>query len=344
MRAASAIFGAVLALSAAAHSQTAPPAVGAVLGERFAFASGAGEGQLPIAVSQDWSRPRPGIARAVIVVHGYSRNAADYFAAVAKLAADERTLVIAPQFLAPEDIAAHHLPDSTLRWQRSQWSDGGDAEGPIPASSYELVDALLVALADRARLPDLSTVVLAGFSAGGQLAQRYAAVGRGADILASRGIALHYIVASPGSYLYFTEDRPLPEGGIGRFDTATCSSFNNWKYGLSGLLPRYVAPAVSEGAAALERRYVARDIIYLLGSADNDPNHPVLDTSCAAEAQGPHRYARGLSYFAYLQARDGALLKQRLWQAPGAGHQYARVLGSPCGRAALFSEAGCPEP
>ena len=54
-------------------------------------------------------------------------------------------------------------------------------------------------LADRSRQPNLRTVVLAGFSGGGQLVQRYAAVGRVGDTLANRGIALRYVVGSPSS-------------------------------------------------------------------------------------------------------------------------------------------------
>jgi hypothetical protein len=34
-------------------------------------------------------------------------------------------------------------------------------------------------------------------------------------------------------------------------------------------------------------------------------------------------------------------MKQHLWIIAGAAHNEARVLGSPCGRAALFDEPGC---
>jgi hypothetical protein len=41
--------------------------------------------------------------------------------------------------------------------------------------------------------------------------------------------------------------------------------------------------------AALEQTYVARKVIYLLGALDTNPNHPALDKTCMAEAEGPYR-------------------------------------------------------
>jgi len=339
----SAIAGLVAGLYLAGPAQANPP-VRSVVDSRVSVHSAAGDGLLAVAVSHDWSKPLPGIARAVIFVHGYHRTAVGYFANAARLAPDNRTLVIAPQFLAPEDTAAHGLPDTVLRWQRDHWSDGGSAEGPVAMSSFEVIDSLLRTLANRALLPDLTTIVLAGFSGGGQFVQRYAAVGQGERLLTGGRIGLRYVVGSPSSYVYFGDERPWPEGGFGPFaGAAVCPQFNHWKYGFAGILPDYVAASLREGLTARERRYAGLDLIYLLGTADNDPNHSELDKSCAGEAQGPNRFSRGLAYFEQMRARDGAVLKQRLWQAPGAGHQPERVFASPCGRAALFDLQGCSE-
>ncbi len=65
-------------------------------------------------------------------------------------------------------------------------------------------------------------------------------------------------------------------------------------------LPRYAAGA---DPRALEAAYVARPVTTLLGGLDTDPDHPALDTSCMAEAQGPFRLARGEAYRAALTAR-----------------------------------------
>jgi hypothetical protein len=335
------IVGIVLSLGIAERvTAFDTPPVKVVVDGRMIVKGGGREGLLPVAVSQDWSRPLPNVTRAVIVVHGAHRNADSIFRATAQLAPDNGALIVAPQFLAEKDVVAHSLANDVLRWARDDWSTGADATGPAAISSYEAIDALLQVLADRSRFPNLKAVVMAGFSGGGWLSQRYAALGRTPT---GPGIATRYIVGSPSSYLYFSDDRPGPDGEIGRFnEAATCADFNRWPYGLAGALPRYVEAAARGGAGSIERRYAGLDLVYLVGTADNDPNHWELDKSCAAEAEGPDRYDRGINFFHYMQARDAAILRQRLWTAPSAGHDEKAVFGSPCGRAALFDQSGCP--
>jgi hypothetical protein len=314
------------------------PPVDTILGERIAVKTPSGDGSLPVATTQDWSRPLLEVTRAVIVVPGAHREAASLFRSAARLAPDTdgTTLVIALQFLIDKDIAAHPtLTADVLRWGHNNWSTGGDATSPAPVSSYDAVDTVFAILSDRSRLPNLKVIVLAGFSGGGWLTQRYAALGRGADVATSRGIAVRYVVGSPASYLYFSDDRPHS------VESTECPEFNRWPYGLTGDMPRYVAAAARSSVAAIERRYAELDLVYLVGEADNDPRHWELDTSCAGEAQGPDRYARALNFFRYMQVRDNAVLSQRFWSAPGAGHNPTPVFGSPCGRAALFDTSGC---
>jgi hypothetical protein len=346
MRFAAAVLGATASLmlcwAQPAGALDTPP-VKVVLDGRMTVKGPGGEGLLPVGTSQDWSRPLPNVTRVVIVVHGAHRNADSIFRSAASLAPDNSTLVIAPQFLLEEDIAPHSLADNVLRWRPGGWEIGGDATGPVPLSSYEAIDTLLDDLADRSRLPNLRVVVLAGFSGGGWLAQRYAALGHGGQALGQRGVALRYVVSSPSSYVYFSADRPAAGGGFGPFaGTAACPNYNLWPYGLSGGLPRYVTAAAAAGASTVERRYGGLDLAYLVGGADNDPNHWELDKSCAGEAEGPDRLARAMNFFAYMRARDAGVLKQSFATAPGAGHDEKTVFGSPCGRALLFGDGNCP--
>jgi hypothetical protein len=143
-------------------------------------------------------------------------------------------------------------------------------------------------------------------------------------------------MAPPSSYVYFTPERPAGDG-FATFDSAACPAYDRWKYGMTGL-PAYV---VGADPAALEAAYVARDVIYLLGTDDDSPNHPTLDKSCMAEAEGPNRYARGLAYFRYLKWRHPTGLAHRLLQAPGVGHDSDGMLNSSCGLAALYDLPGC---
>lgn len=311
----------------------ASPPVTAVVDGRLAL----GDAQLPVFVSRDWTKPLPDIRRAVVVVHGYNRNAADYARNMMALEPPADTLVVAPQFLTPEDIAAHHLSDGILRWGREDWLNGNPALGPAALSAFDGFDAIFARLTDRASFPNLAQIVLAGFSAGGQVVQRYAAVGKGED-----AIPLRYVVGSPNTYVYFGDERPLPDGGFGPFPgAADCPDYNRWKYGLAGGLPPYVLGAAGQGISALERRYVARDVVYLAGGDDTNPNHRLLDKSCAGAAQGPTRLARMQAFVADMKRRDGEAFRQPMWVIPGVAHNEARVFGSPCGRAVLFGDTVC---
>ena len=314
-----------------------------VADQRLTVEGSQGSGVLPLYVAGgDWTKPSPGVTRAVLVFHGLLRDADVYLksgeAALAEAGdAGRGTLLVVPQFLADMDLPAHGLPPDTLHWGRDSWMAGDPAHGPAPVSSFEAIDAILAHLADPALFPNLKTVVVAGHSGGGQVVERYAVVGKGEAALTAKGIHVRYVVANPSSYVYFNADRPLPNGGTGPFaGAAACAGFNNWKYGFDAV-PPYVAGA---SIPALESRFVARDVIYLLGTADINPNHPVLDKSCEGEAEGPYRLARGHSFYAYLQARHPGLT-QRLWEVPGVGHDGAKMLGSACGLAALFDKPGC---
>jgi len=338
-----ALLGAAACLAASgAWSRTAAPggtAVADVGPLRVTVGAGDGAGRLPLYANADWNAPQPEATRVVLILHGVKRNAADYFAtardalALAGGDAARHTVLLAPQFLDEADAQAHALGDEVLRWHGSAWEGGQPAVGPVDASSFSALDAILARLADASAFPRLREVVIAGHSGGGQVVQRYAVVGNGAAALEARGIAVRYVVANPSSYLWFSPQRPVAVA-------AECAQADRWKYGFGGDLPPYV----TQDAAALERRYVQRDVTYLLGGADTDPHHPALDTSCAGEAQGPTRYARGLNYVAMLRARDGERLRQRVLTVDGVGHDERRMFMSACGLAALFDRPGCAAP
>ena len=294
------------------------------------------KGTLPLYVSADWTRPQPSITRAVLVLHGRLRDADVYYrsARTAQAAAGDAgkaAIMIVPQFLAGIDVDAYHLPADTLHWSLEGWEGGDDAEGPSQASSFDALDAILARLADRKLFPNLKQVVVAGHSGGAQVVQRYAIAGKGEAALKSAGIGVRYVVANPSSYAYFDNQRPDRE------IADSCPRYNNWKYGMDAR-PDYLAkPSIGE----LEKGYVARRVIYLLGTRDTNPNHPALDKTCMGEAEGPYRYARGHSYFAIMQKRDGGTPNHVLWDVKGVGHDGDKMLTSPCGLKALFDLPGC---
>lgn len=313
----------------------------------FEVATARGRGTVPLYASGAWNAAQPEVTRAVILLHGRLRNADAYFQLAHRARANAgeaavNTLLLVPQFLASADVDAHRLPESTLRWDWTGWMGGDDALAPAPLSSFDVLDALLAALADPLPFPALREVVVAGHSGGAQVAHRYAVLARGEAPLAARGVKLGYVIANPSSYVYFDTQRPDGNGGFAPFDEAACPGFNRWKYGLEAL-PSYVQSAdaaalASVAPAALEAAYVRRDVTLLLGERDCDPEHPALDRSCAAQSQGAHRLARGRAYAQYLRERHADERAHPVHEIAGAGHDADAVFGSPAGRAALFGE------
>jgi hypothetical protein len=320
------------------HGAHAPTA--AVAGQSFRVTTAAGSAINPFLISLDWTKPQPQITRALIVIHGKGRDIkADYRTALEAAGGGtpvaSETIFIAPQFLDEDDVVAHGTSGEVLRWRGTAWDSGTPAYEPVAISAYEVVDALIARLADRSMFPNLTNVVLAGHSAGAQLVQRYAVVGR-APVALSRTSGLHFrfVIANASSYVYFSAARPAPR--------SDCKALNRWKYGIVDG-PPYLKSDAENGWSELEANYAQQDVIYLLGTADTDPHEKDLDVSCSGEAQGPTRFARGQAYYAYLQSRNGFRWNQRMWFVPGVAHSVRQMFTSPCGMAALFDIGSCPD-
>lgn len=286
------------------------------------------EGEMAVGISPAPAR----IERVLIILHGRLRNAPTYLQSgehAAELAGQSATtLVIAPQFLNETDVAAHPVADTVLRWQGNDWMAGGESTAPFRLSSYQALDEIIARLADRQQFPDVKQIVIAGHSGGAQVVQRYALLSHAQPALEAAGVHVRYVIANPSSYAYFDERRPVA------FRHAGCPAFNRWKYGLTDL------PAYADGqpAAQLQENYLKREVVYLLGQQDIDPNHPALDKRCEAEAQGPYRLARGRFYFDYLKRLQPQALNQQLIEVPGVGHNGDGMFTSPEGQKALFGQ------
>ncbi|HEX4014843.1 MAG TPA: hypothetical protein VHX17_13280 [Candidatus Cybelea sp.] len=275
----------------------------------------------------------PNVTRALIVVHGVLRDADYYFdtgviAANAAKALDQ-TIVIAPQFVERSEIAGQHVSAKTLYWT-GKWPGGSEAVAPAPISSYSVFDAMIARLSDRARFPKMREIVIAGHSAGGQIVDRYAIVGNAPQLDQSGRVRVHLVVSNPSSYFYFTDWRPFPP--------KDCPDYNQWRYGIGG-----APPYVTGTTAQLEARFVTRDVTYLMGTADTNPNEDDLDKSCGGEAQGPYRFARAKYFIAYLSRRHPGGTVQTYAFVRGVPHDNRRMFDSTCGLAVIFggSRASC---
>jgi hypothetical protein len=302
-----------------------------------------GDASIPVEISTNLNVPHPEITRAVFIFHGKGRDVEGYFAALERAAHEsglrsDQILLWAPQFLREEDAEAHHLPKQFLRWHAGSWTAGEPASGPLPLSTFDVIDAMLATLADRQRFPNLTTVVLMGHSGGGQLLNRYAIVGKSA--ITTAGIHLRFVIANPSSYFYFSDDRPRQDGSFAPFSASGCPAFDHWRYGPVHA-PPYVRTTASAAWQQFEQDYVKADVIYLLGTDDTDPEQVDLDTSCAGEAQGPERLDRGEAYFRYLKSRHPQEFRQQLWFVRGVAHVGSRMVESPCAIAAAFDHGKC---
>lgn len=312
-----------------------------VLDNRLTVHTSSGTGEVPIHVSKDWTTLQTDITRAVIIVHGWPRRdvRADEYISQRAGAAAHNTLFITPQFLIDADVVNHQLPAKTLRWSTTGWRQGYDAVAPAPISSFDVIDNIFQQLADHSRFPNLKKIVLAGHSAGGQFVQRYAVVGHGEDALSAADIHVRYVVANPASYLYFDNQRLQAEGSFVSVDEESCAGLNDWNLGLAGKLPSYVTQPIS--VDQIKKSYWKRDVVYLLGTADNDPNADALGSSCRYKIQGPTRYARGLAYASYVRLTSQGRANHQVVEVANVSHHPYAMYASAFGMAALLDAPGC---
>ena len=257
------------------------------------------------------------------MVHGAGRNADHYFetstAAGFLAGALENTIILAPRYAAANDKVA----DNEIKWPEggNSWRAGGPSPTLSTVTSFDLVDEIVRKLADKKTFPNLSRIVIAGHSAGGQFATRYEMANK---VHNTPGVSLSYVVANPSSYAWPVADRPTPTGNadpngadkealgpngekvngnftFGPFDASKAPNYNKWPAGLENLAG-YTAGMTAD---QLKRQLVERHATYLLGQVDVLPLGG-FDSSPNAMAQGPTRRARGEAFFKYVNEVMGA--------------------------------------
>lgn len=281
------------------------------------------------------------IREVVFVQHGLQRNGDDYYdAGAALLKASGRNpdevLLIAPNFPGTPDGAKGFA--NMPHWSVQGWIGGEDAVSGASGdlSSLQVLDDLVAFVTDKSRLPGVKEVVVAGHSGGAQIVHRYAVLNNVDERIRATGVNLRYVVANPSSYLYFTPVRPVAPDlkQFAPYDTRVCADYDKYRYGMQDMVPY----AKGANGMALYERYTKRQVTYMVGSEDNDPNHRVLDKACGAEAEGPTRLQRARGYLRYerLLAKPGQAISHQAFEVVGVGHDQARMFGSQCGANAVF--------
>jgi pimeloyl-ACP methyl ester carboxylesterase len=280
--------------------------------------------------------PTSSVTRALIMVHGAGRNADHYFAtatAAAFLAgALDNTVIVAPRMIASPD-----KPEANeVMWPNGSdsWRSGGMSPSNPTISSFDFMDEIVRKLANKKTFPNLSRIVVAGHSAGGQVVTRYEMTNK---VHNTAGVAITYVVANPSSYAWPAAVRPLPTGGAdpatadkealgpdgekvntqftyGPFDATKAPNYNHWPAGLENRTTGYTAKMSDD---QLKKQLVERPTTYLLGQVDVLPLGG-FDSSPNAMAQGPTRRARGEAFARYVTETLGA--KHAIMIVPECGH------------------------
>jgi hypothetical protein len=297
----------------------------------FAFSPAGSGGQMHFYASLAPGAGAP--TSALVAIHGHPRDANKTFnaalAALQRGGTPHRGLVVAPVFqVSTADAATCHTvgvpsaQDADLLWTCASWITGGKARNADGLTSFAALDALVAEL--RQQWPSLQTITIAGFSAGAQMVQHY--IGFAAVLPAP--ITLRYVVADPGTWLYF--DPVWPADTV-----AACPQVLRWKYGTQNL-----PTTLGRSAAQARARYAQADIHYLAGALDNSDApgtyYKILDKSCAAMAQGPYRLQRALAYAAYDRSLLAPEQQRSTTTVPGCAHDVACVFAAPEVRSALL--------
>lgn len=285
-------------------------------------------GKLTYTRTFDLEKPNPAVTSAILMVHASDRLVSWGYkqlnALIAKGMLSKDTLIVAPLLPAPADKPAAGF----LYWGANDWSGGFDSLDATHTSSFLVLDLLIRKMLSSGNFPNLKTLIVTGFSAGGQATQRFA-VGTEIDH-EFPNVRFRYIVGSPSSYVYLNEDRWVPgtENQFAKPVNPGCA-YNSYRYG--GEKPnKYMS---QRPFAKMVENFIARDLAFIVGELDDattHPNPPIqndvkdsagLDISCEAKWQGASRLQRSYLFHQYLTVEFPQ--NKHVWfSVPGWAHTY----------------------
>jgi hypothetical protein len=324
-------------------------------------------------------KPGAQVSLAVIAMHGKPREYQDYYSdllyVVDQEEAGSTTLAVAPAYPDQECTAAAwnggsadvQAPIWSAQGYVREWAYGGFSDPGFSKngtqlgniSSYTAFDAIVNWV--QQDYPSVRAIVVTGFSAGGQMIQRWSVLSpEGAHGTTSRGLPLRVIVGAASSVLYLTADRPAascrPDADTG--PTHVCSSFglpektcygtyDDYAYGIVGLEEgsplqnmsltsgaiaagasayQFDGLAASEGwQVALRLRFATKDVRYLVGADDTKScTVGTCSDDCASMLEGSNRLQRMQNLVGYLRFLFPAK-EQHLSVVPGLDHSNTRA-------------------
>ena len=225
---------------------------------------------------------------AVVVVHGVNGGLQDSAGRIRQLLAARRDTskvyfvgpnIVVPELHDPVDkkkivvSMSEEEKKKVVYWKVGTWQGGGDSPVAEEFSSYDALDRIFEKLNDKKTFPSLKTVLICGYSAGGQVVSRYVAL---SPIRAREGLQLSFAAGAPSTWFrYFDKD-------------------TRWIYGLKDR-NRYAAKVSEE---QIMENLSSRWILCFCGTKDVLPKW--LDVHQEANEQGPNRYERFKSFRDYI--------------------------------------------
>jgi hypothetical protein len=260
------------------------------------------------------------IRRAVIVIHGARNDPWNYHAAMIQalqLVEDtEITLdtvaITAPYYPNDDDAGTgfpynadgttpeEKYPSPALVWYNDEWSGGANNEWPPDTrtvSSFDTLDQIIQWYANKDIFPNINQIIVSGHSMGGQMVNRFAAVGKtGAQLGIDTPVS--YWIGDPNSLIWFSTTRPLSTGKCASEYDDYREGFTNYDtYGSDFSTPMtYNTDLVAAGRTALYENYKNRTIAYARALKDKGDYNP--DNECAQYTTGAERNER---FFEFIQ-------------------------------------------
>ena len=261
---------------------------------------------------------------AVVFVHGLSKRTKDLTPGLKKLIRQDpragKVVFVQPAFVT-EKSCPPKFQGKIAAWDLKQhdWRCGDLSIGERGVSSYAVIDRICELLADRGRYPNLKHILICGFSAGGQVVNRYVAVG---GFVRREQLEYSFAVGAPSTYLYVDRRRPTPDGAF-REPEPEVPGHDAWHFGLE----KRNAYASYLSEQEIMENFRSRPTLYLCG--EEDVTKRGLASSPGAMTQGENRYRRFLNYQRYVGLFPGWAERSRFVAVPGAGHQTMRVFAAP---------------
>ena len=252
---------------------------------------------MPLLATHSLHDKNDNITHAIIAIHGLNEDIfGTYSNIISAMGNMTNTVIVVPWFhktaVSDTEWCQNRNISTSMIWYRNDtWTIGGDSERYVSqanpnnfsrTSSFLVLDTLFGDLTQRNMFPSMQRVVFSGFSAGGQMINRYSwastigsSLGDKSSEQLSVNVKVRFIVSDGSSYLYLSPFRPSPScrtmEDTGRLHECDSSTYYDT---IHSYTKRYLSSGDSPVVAGINR---ARDI----NSPDESLLGPIIAlTSC----------------------------------------------------------------